>query len=314
MKDYRVTVKVRNNRILKAIELAGGTPGGKWCEAQGISYPTLNNLINMTESPANAAGELRPIAIKLCDILNATPDDLWSSEQLYPLEKNFSEMEMDYAQVMAMLPSAEQTYLLDESGVEQRQARTALDKAVSTLTQREQEVLRYRFDDDMSLCEVAKRMGLSRERVRQHEAKALRTLRHPSRAAGIIEFADVSDVEIEDVKARHAAAERHAWIKEQAEKHRALKVVKPLLVEAPAVSERNPTRREITLMMHHAKRGVNGPKGMTEAINKVLDLMPVSDQTQRNLFLSALVVAFEYGLTYYRRDVSMRFQQPKVQP
>ena len=30
MKDYRITVKVRNNRILKAVEETGSTFGGKW--------------------------------------------------------------------------------------------------------------------------------------------------------------------------------------------------------------------------------------------------------------------------------------------
>lgn len=38
MKDYRVTVKVRNNRILRAIEAAGGTLVGKWCEEHGLAY------------------------------------------------------------------------------------------------------------------------------------------------------------------------------------------------------------------------------------------------------------------------------------
>ena len=229
MKDYRVTVKVRNNRILKAIERVGGVPGGKWATANGICYQTLNNFINMTDSPINSSGGLRTFAIKLCDILNATPDDLWSSEQLYPLEKNFSEMEMSYGEVVALLPSAEQTYLLDESGVEQRQARAALDKVIGTLNQNQQDVLKYRFEDDMIYGEIANKMGLSSERVRQIEAKALRMLRQPIRAADIIDCAvdcaEVSAFQIKRIKGEKAASERRQealeWSQDASERRRA---------------------------------------------------------------------------------------------
>ena len=51
MKDYRITVKVRNNRMLNAIADAGGTPGQKWCAGKGLSYARWNSLINMTSSP-----------------------------------------------------------------------------------------------------------------------------------------------------------------------------------------------------------------------------------------------------------------------
>ncbi len=97
MKDYRITVKVRNNRILKAIEECGGTPGQKWCEANGLSYSSLNYFINMAKSPLRDDGTIRSSASQLCDVVGKLPEELWSNEQLYPLEKNFSEMEMDYA-------------------------------------------------------------------------------------------------------------------------------------------------------------------------------------------------------------------------
>ena len=91
-KDYRLTVKVRNNRILKAIEAVGGTPGGKWCAANGLNYVSVNELINLTSSPLNKVdGTLTLNASLLCDVLGKLPEDLWSNEQLYPLVKNFSE-------------------------------------------------------------------------------------------------------------------------------------------------------------------------------------------------------------------------------
>lgn len=63
--------------------------------------------------------------------------------------------------------------------------RDGIREALATLTGREREVLEYRFglDDGYSrtLEEVGRFFGVTRERVRQLEAKALRKLRHPSR-------------------------------------------------------------------------------------------------------------------------------------
>ena len=66
-------------------------------------------------------------------------------------------------------------------------------KAVlSTLQPREQQVLELRFGlidgTSYTLEEVGKRFNVTRERIRQIEAKALRKLRHPSRAKKLKDF------------------------------------------------------------------------------------------------------------------------------
>ncbi len=182
MKDYRVTVKVRNNRILRAIESAGGSPGQKWCEAHGMSYGMVNGLINMTISPLLSDGSLRPDALRLCDVTNTIPDDLWSSAQLFPLERNFSDMEMDHEQVVALLPDEGQTYSLDTSEIEQEQRASIIGEILSTFPKNEQDVMRMRYYEDMTLRETGKVLGVSYERVRQIEMRVLRKLRNPSRA------------------------------------------------------------------------------------------------------------------------------------
>ncbi|MBF6590710.1 MAG: RNA polymerase sigma factor RpoD [Ktedonobacterales bacterium] len=67
-------------------------------------------------------------------------------------------------------------------------------QALGSLTQREQEVLRLRFglDDGRSrtLEEVGKEFKVTRERIRQIEAKALRKLRHPSRSRRLKDYLD----------------------------------------------------------------------------------------------------------------------------
>lgn len=53
--------------------------------------------------------------------------------------------------------------------------------ALATLTEREQGVIAYRFARKFTLEQTAREYGVTRERIRQIEAKALRKLRHPDR-------------------------------------------------------------------------------------------------------------------------------------
>ena len=80
----------------------------------------------------------------------------------------------------------------DEDGVQPLDAamgsdlRAAMTRILEDLTPREERVLRMRFgigiESDHTLDEVGKQFSVTRERIRQIEAKALRKLKHPSRA------------------------------------------------------------------------------------------------------------------------------------
>ncbi len=69
-----------------------------------------------------------------------------------------------------------------------------LHEVLGTLTEREQKVLRLRFGLDdgraRTLEEVGKEFNVTRERIRQIEAKALRKLRHPSRSRKLKDYLD----------------------------------------------------------------------------------------------------------------------------
>ena len=83
----------------------------------------------------------------------------------------------------ASQPSEEASYTL---------LREQLDEVLETLTVREKKVLELRFglEDGRSrtLEEVGQHFGVTRERIRQIEAKALRKLRHPSRSKRLKDF------------------------------------------------------------------------------------------------------------------------------
>jgi RNA polymerase sigma factor (sigma-70 family) len=191
MTDYRVNIKVRNARLLRAIEQAGHQPGQIFAGVVGISYAGhLLPYLNLKRTPFDENGDLRPCAEKLCVYLNRLPDELWSEEQRYPLVTNAAEIELSAANVHELL-SSPSSCADPFSLLEKKQAAQTVDSLLDTLTPREAEVLRLRCGIDgesMNLDEMAKSMGCSRERIRQIEAKALRKLRAPARQTALMDM------------------------------------------------------------------------------------------------------------------------------
>jgi RNA polymerase primary sigma factor len=76
----------------------------------------------------------------------------------------------------------------------QTNLRDSVTGILSTLTPREERVLRMRFgigmSSDHTLEEVGQQFNVTRERIRQIEAKALKKLKHPSRARMIKSYAE----------------------------------------------------------------------------------------------------------------------------
>ena len=74
--------------------------------------------------------------------------------------------------------------------------RETTNHVLTALTEREAKVLRMRFGIDMNtdhtLEEVGRQFSVTRERIRQIEAKALRKLRHPARSEHLRSFIDTS--------------------------------------------------------------------------------------------------------------------------
>ncbi len=184
MSDYRVNIKVRNARLLRAIEQAGHQPGQIFASVVGIGYSGhLLPYINLKRTPFDENGDLRPCAEKLCMFLRRMPGDLWSEEQRFLLTINSAEVELSGSEVEGLLAGPITTCTDPAVLLEQRQAIQAVDDMLDVLPPRDAEILRLRFGIDccpMTLEDVAKAKSCTRERIRQIEMKSLAHLRKPA--------------------------------------------------------------------------------------------------------------------------------------
>ena len=130
----------------------------------------------------------------------ATPFE--SFEELYSMfcenidvfEKDESEDEMEIQMPRELITEND----LDDQ-VAATMLKDQLDEVLNTLTDRERKVLDLRYGltdgEEKTLEEVGQEFNVTRERVRQIEAKALRKLRHPSRSRKLRDYIDLMSSE-----------------------------------------------------------------------------------------------------------------------
>ena len=134
-----------------------------------------------------------------------TPEELAAKLQM-PLEKVRKVMKIAKEPISLETPIGDEEDSQLGDFIEDKNAVLPLDSAIqenlketttrvlSSLTPREERVLRMRFgigmNTDHTLEEVGKQFDVTRERIRQIEAKALRKLRHPSRSSHLKSFLD----------------------------------------------------------------------------------------------------------------------------
>ena len=105
---------------------------------------------------------------------------------------NFSDQPADADAVKNLFRDAE--WMSPDDYASNELLKDELNEVLLELTDREEKVLRLRFGLDdgrtRTLEEVGKEFNVTRERIRQIEAKALRKLKHPSRSKRLKDFLD----------------------------------------------------------------------------------------------------------------------------
>jgi RNA polymerase sigma factor (sigma-70 family) len=177
---------------LNAIENAGYKSVADFCRAAGLPKTSLTEIIAMRRPPINQSGEFSEHAKALMDELCVAPTDLWTSEQLtLKLKRNSAQRDVSSEGMRAALGMhAEELLELmkpddPDEAVLKHETVSVVEKQLESITPREALVLRMHFGigcEEHTLDEIGEKFDVTRERIRQIEAKALRKLKHPSRA------------------------------------------------------------------------------------------------------------------------------------
>ena len=196
MKEFRLKVSVRNNLLLSAIEAQGYVSVAEFERACGLGMGRINNLVAMREAPILQSGEFSQNAKLVMEVLGAAPTDLWTEQQLtIKLKTNSGERAIDANLVQHLLEQKHRTDYLPspEDSLLAAETSAIVEQVLGTLNPREKDILQERFEKDLTLEEIGNHHGLSKERIRGIESKALRKLRDPTRSTILREFYDTDD-------------------------------------------------------------------------------------------------------------------------
>ena len=191
MKEYNIKVSVRNNKLLNLMRINGIETAAQLSRCLGgYNQVDVGRAINLKSAAYMVNGRPYKLTVLLCDYFNVLPEDLFPHESLHSkLEKNTSEVEVDFDQMISIGQNdsaliAPPTY--EESALPLYQA---IDDALLILPDRTAEIVKYRFGidgyDKKTYKEMELIFGISMERIRQIEAKALRIMRHPQKNGGL---------------------------------------------------------------------------------------------------------------------------------
>jgi RNA polymerase primary sigma factor len=154
---------------------------------------TINKYVRLSSSLQQELGR-EPTIDEVAEAMETTPDRVREIIRILPQPISLESTVGDEAD--ATLGD----FVIDENAVDMDEAATRIvlraqvEGVLETLTPRERRVVELRFGLDgdklYTLSEIGAELGVTRERIRQIETKALRKLRHPSRSKLLREFSE----------------------------------------------------------------------------------------------------------------------------
>ncbi len=191
IRDVAINMRVYNNQ-LRQRRLKADMNYRQLAEAVGVSNTECCKMERVTYDPIrhNSVGSVvgwKTAVTRISKYWAELPEDLFP-EVLRTAESFEAEITTEVSDLALLSEYAQHASLSLEdpdSPFLRREERGLIDKTLETLHDREAKILRLRFEEDLTLTEIGRLLGVSGGRVGQLEAKALRKLRHPSRSRAL---------------------------------------------------------------------------------------------------------------------------------
>jgi len=198
--DITALSKLKHADLFRAAQKMGGQSA--LARHLGIQPSELGEWCNLKKTPPKSWSDDRliDIEIKLHALTGKTleeifPPELKEAKRFLKANKTFETTRRIEVDGLLEFAGRQDARICDASeGAIRNELRDDLRKSLSTLSNREQSVLSMRFgldgDSPMTLEETANSCRVTKERIRQIEAKAIRKLRQPSRSSFLVHHAE----------------------------------------------------------------------------------------------------------------------------
>ena len=180
MNDFYATLKIQHGPLRHAIQAAGFSTPIELAKTMGMNPTLIYGLLNFKHKPINPkTGKWRDNVLKICRFLGFSPEELFPEH----LQRVVATNRFETFASASSLPSAEPPpdQLPPYEAIDQQEMREMINKALGTLSESEQEVLKLSFIEGLTDSQIARARRVGHGRIGQIKAKALRKLRHPTR-------------------------------------------------------------------------------------------------------------------------------------
>lgn len=191
IKEFAVTMKLHNNLLLERRVREGLSPR-ELADAAGISYHVylIYENLRYLKNPGKALGPYSfhknswaPAALKLAEYWKTLPEDLFPPAMLHA-KTNTTTFTLSVADLPELISDYHTHLALPPNHfVEHKECVHDVARALQSLPPRERKILEERFFGDKTLGEVGEQLGVSKTRVQELEARALRYLRYGKSSA-----------------------------------------------------------------------------------------------------------------------------------
>lgn len=176
MSDYRIEAKIRNARLLRAIESIGESPTG-FAKKRGLNISRMCEIVAMKTAPVNATGDWWPEVMAICEATRKMPSDLFTERQMKRAEKTSIVKDVEEADLAIESQVATQDLLPPpECRIDAKRAATEVFEWLCEKNPRAAKAVSMHHEG-ATLEEIGGEIGASRERVRQIVAKSTRQMR-----------------------------------------------------------------------------------------------------------------------------------------